>query len=238
MKKEGTKKKVKRRLRWQGVIFLASICVFIYLAINIVMNIRVRAIKISGNEYVKDSQIIKSAGFTEEVKFLGFKAKEVCSKIMEDPLISSCKIERKIDFKVEIIVEESKPLFFYSKEDAIVLSDGKRIEGANTYGLPTLVNFAPEEVLDEFISGLSKIDSDIIASISEIEYSPTIAQNGTYIDKERFVFDMNDGNTVIINNRKMPVFNHYKKVYASIDKKGIYNFDCDFDNYLFSEYEE
>ncbi len=201
------------------------------------LKVDVSAVKVVGNEYVKDTQIIKSAGFNENVSFLGFNAKEVCEKITEDPLINSCKIKRKLDFKIEIIVEESIPLFFYIPENAIILSDGGRIAGMNLYGLPTLVNFVPEDVLSEFITRLAEIDSDIIRSISEIEYSPTSNDNGTYIDKERFVFDMNDGNTVIINNRKMSVFNHYKKVYASIDKKGIYNFDCDFDNYLFTEYE-
>lgn len=238
MEKESTKRRVKRKFRWQGVIFLASICAFVYLLVTILLNVDVRAVKISGNEYVKDSQIIKSAGFNEPVDFLGFSSKKVCAQVVEDPLISECEIKRSWDFKVEIIVQESKPLFFYSSDNAIVLSSGERIEGANTYGLPTLINFVPEEILNEFITGLAEIDSDIISSISEIEYSPTIAENGTYIDQERFVFDMNDGNTVIINNRNMPVFNHYKKVYASIDKKGVYNFDCDFDNYLFSEYEE
>lgn len=233
-----TKKRVKRRLRWQGVFFLALVAAGIFMAIKGLTKVNISTVKVSGNEYVKDAQIIKSAGLNDAVSYLGFDAKEICASVMDDSLINSCKIKRKWGFTIEIIVEERKPLFFYLSDNAIVLSDKERITGTNIYGLPTLVNYAPEEVLNEFINELSKIDNDIVRSISEIEYSPTTADNGTYIDKERFIFDMNDGNTVIINNRKMSVFNHYKKVYASIDKKGVYNFDCDFDNYLFTAYEE
>lgn len=233
-----TKKVVKRRLRWQGVFFLAFLCAGIYLLLQILFQVNIRTIKVSGNEYVKDAQIIKSAGFNNEVAYLGFKSREVCNQITSDPLIKSCKIKRKLGFKIEIVVEENAPLFFYATENKIVLSDGSRVEGNNLYGLATLINFVPEDVFSEFISRLSSIDSDIIRSIGEIEYSPTTAANGNYIDKERFIFDMNDGNTVIINNRNMSIFNRYKKIYASIDKLGIYNFDCDYDNYIFTEYGE
>lgn len=233
-----TKKVVKRRLRWQGVLFLLCLCAGGYLAINVLMNVDISSVSVSGNEYVKDAQIIKQAGLNEDVTFLGFSAKDACRAVLEDPLVKSCKIKRTWNLKVEIVIEENVALFYYSNEGAIVLSDGSRLSGSNNYGLPTLVNYVPEDVFEKFISGLAGIDGDIIRSISEIEYSPSSNANGTYIDKERFIFDMNDGNKVIINNKKMSVFNHYKKIYASIDKKGVFNFDCDFDNYLFSEYGE
>ncbi len=231
-----TKKKVKRRLRWQGVFFLAFVGAGLYLGVQFLIHIDVNAIKVTGNEYVRDAQIIKSASLNENVSYLGFSARSACASILEDPLIKTCKIKRKFNFDIEIIVEENVPLFFYTNENAIVLSDGSFITGANLYGLPTLVNYVPEEVLSKFISRLSAVDGDIIRSISEIEYSPTTSENGTYIDKERFIFDMNDGNTVIINNRNMDVFNRYKTIYASIDKKGVYNLDCDYDSYIFTEY--
>lgn len=215
---------------------MALVCVGIYFGAKELIKVDISSIVVSGNEYVKDAQIIKNAGLNDKVSYLGFSVKRACDEITRDPLIKSCKIKRRLDFKIEIIVQENIPLFFYAGENAIVLSDGTRVTGTNIYGLPTLVNYVPEDVFTEFIAGLAEIDGDIIRSISEIEYSPSTAENGTYIDKERFIFDMNDGNQVVINNRKMSVFNHYKKIYASIDKKGIFNFDCDFDNYLFTEY--
>ena len=140
---------------------------------------------------------------------------------------------------MEIELEENVPLFYYSPESSIVLSDGTKMSsGGNSYGIPTLINHTDEEVLKEFIAGLSEVKSDIIRSISEIEYAPSASKDGVYIDKERFIMMMNDGNTVVINNRKLNALNYYDTIYASIgNKKGTFNFDCDFDNYLFTEYE-
>lgn len=233
-----TKKVVKRRLKWKGVFFLALVCAGIYFGIKELIKVDISAIKITGNEYVKDAEIIKNAKLNESTSYFGFSKSSVCKDITSDPRIKTCKIKRGFDFKIEILIEENIPLFFYSPENATVLSDGSRVEGNNIYGLPTLVNHVQEEVMENFIARLSLVDNDIIRSISEIEYSPSTNDSGVYIDKERFIFDMNDGNTVIINNKKMSIMNHYKKIYASIDKKGVFNFDCDFDNYLFAEYGE
>ena len=237
-KRTKTKKVVKRRLRWQGVFFLASICAVFFFLFQAAMQVEIKTVKVSGNEYVKDAQIIKNAGFNESVKYFGFKSKKVCEDVVSDPLIKSCKIKRGLGFQIEIVVEENIPLFFYSSESSIVLSDKSFVDGTNLYGLPTLINFVPEDVFSEFVDRLADIDGDIIRSIGEIEYTPTTSANGTYIDKERFIMDMNDGNTVIINNRNMSILNRYKKIYASIDKLGVYNFDCDYDNYIFTEYGE
>jgi len=112
------------------------------------------------------------------------------------------------------------------------------IDSTNTFGVPNLINYVPEKVLTNFIEGLSNIKSDIIRQINEIEYTPSANSDGTYIDEERFMLEMNDGNIIYINNKNIEVLNSYEKVFASIgDKKGYYNFDSDFNNYFFKEFE-
>ncbi len=238
-KKAKTKKIVKRRLKIKGVLFLLAVFAFLYLSIMVLLKVNVKNISVKGTDYLKDSQIIKEAGLTDGIKFFGFTSNSLCAKIKENPLVKTCKINRSIDFKIEIEIEENVPLFYYANEQSIVLSDGTKLESnANNYGIPTLINHTDEEVLKDFIAGLNDVKSDIIRSISEIEYSPSASKEGVYIDKERFVLIMNDGNTVIINNRKLETLNYYETIYASIgNKKGTFNFDCDFDNYLFTEYE-
>lgn len=230
------RKKVKRRLRWQGVFFFAFLFVGLFFLGRTLLEVNVKSVKVAGSSFVKDSQIIKNAGLNEEVSFLKLNSKKACEMVLEDPLIKSCKIKKNWNFRVDIIVEENTPLFYSLSSNALVLSDGRRLDEANNHGIATLINFVPEDVMSEFIDRLSGIDSDIIHSISEIEYSPTISDKGVYIDKERFIFDMNDGNKVIINNRNMAILNKYKTIYASIDKKGVFEFDCDYDNYIFTEY--
>lgn len=236
-KKPKTKKVVKRRLKLKGVLFLLLLILGLFVAVKYLLKVNTGNVYVTGNSYVKDALIIKDAGFNEDIPFFSFNSSSVCSKVTSNPLIKSCKIKRRLDFKVEIEVEENIPVFFYSHENALMLSDGTRVYEANTYGIPTLINYTPEKILLEFIDGLSSIKSDIIGSISEIEYSPTRGEDGKLIDEERFTMSMNDGNTVVINNKKISILNYYDKIYASLgDKKGTYNFDCDFDNYLFTEY--
>ena len=56
--------------------------------------------------------------------------------------------------------------------------------------------------------------------ISEITYSP----NG--IDKDRFLFSMNDGNYVYVTSTKISKINDYKSIINSVEnKKGILYLD-------------
>lgn len=234
-----TQKKVRRRLNIKRVFILALIIGLIFYGCSELLKVNVENIVVSGNDYVSSSTIIKKAGLTNSVSYISFSSKEVCSKVSELSLINTCKVKRGFDWKITIEVTENKPLFYYLPQKQLALSSGKFIEEANTYGVPTLINSVPEEILKEFTSGLSDIKSDIIRSISEIEYTPSTNNNGTYIDEERFMLSMNDGNIVYINNRHLSVLNSYTKIYASIgDKKGYYNFDCDFNNYYFKAFDE
>lgn len=234
-----TKKVVKRRLKFKGVLILALVLAGFVLLVKALLKVEVRSIDVTGNNYLKDSEIIKSAGLNNSVEFLKVRSKNVCTNLKENALVSTCKLKHKLDFSIEIIIEENIPLFYYNNDASIVLSDGTRSESDMVAGIPRLINYVPEDVLVEFISGLAKVKDDIIHSISEIEYSPSMSKDGKPIDNERFVLSMNDGNTIYINNRRMSNLDYYEKIYASLgDKKGTFNFDCDFDSILFKEYGE
>ncbi len=234
-----TKKVKKRRLKIKGVLFLMLLFGSVFLLAKTLYEAKINTITVKGNSYLKDSTILKGSELTENTKFLGFRAKKTCNKLLEDPLIKTCDIKRTLDFKVEIHIEENEPILYYSNDKTIILSDNAHLDAQNTYGVPTLINYVPEDILKEFISGLSGVKSDIIRSINEIEYTPSTGSDGTYIDKERFMLSMTDGNTVYINNRRLETLNYYEKIYASLgDKKGVLSLDCDFGNYPFTEYGE
>lgn len=238
-KKIKTKKVVKRRLKIKGVFILALTAVIIFLSLKSLIQIKVGNVTVSGNNLIKDTEIIKELGLVEDTKYFNFNTHSACDNLKNNPFIKSCKIKRSLSFNLEVLIEENEPLFYYSYEGKTILSNNAETDNFNPYGLPTMVNFTPENVLKEFVSRLSTINRDIIRSISEIEYSPSTSEDGTPIDEERFMLLMNDGNTVYINNRRMSNLNYYDKIYASIgDKKGIINFDCDYGNYPFKEYEE
>lgn len=233
-----TKKVVKRRLKTKRVFILALVLICFILLVNALGKVNVSNITVTGNEYVSNGAIIKAAKLNNKVSFLKLKKKDACDGIKKMSLISDCHIKRKFNFSIEIEVVENKPLFYYLSDKKLILSDGTMLEEGNTYGVPTLINSVPEKILSEFISGLSSINSDIIRSVSEIEYTPSTNSAGAYIDEERFMLSMNDGNIVYVNNRHISSLAYYEKIYASIgDKKGYYNCDCEYNTCIFNEFE-
>lgn len=237
-KKVKTKKVVKRRLKIKGVFILTLFFVVIFFSVKLLLKIPVGVVTVSGNSYLNDSIIIKDAGLNENTEYLKFNTKSSCEKLVTNPYIRNCKFKRSFNTNLEIIIEENTPLFYYQTEGKTVLSDGTRVDNMAN-GIPTLINYTTDDVLQEFISRLSKVKSDIIHSISEIEYAPSASEDGTPIDKNRFMLVMNDGNTVYINNKRMSNLDYYDTVFATLgDKKGIINFDWDYGNYGFAEYKE
>ena len=82
------------------------------------------------------------------------------------------------------------------------------------------INDVNEEILTKFINKYKDIDKEIKMQISEIEYLPND------IDKERFLFTMNDGNYVYITIYKTLAINEYNKILPNLEgKKGILYLD-------------
>ena len=112
-----------------------------------------------------------------------------------------------------------KILFYNWSNKKIVLSSGKEIDYNKEYlGIPTLINYVPDEIYEEFINKLNLIDRETISLVSEIEYSPSTV-NDKVIDDKRFLFRMNDGNTVYINTINIEKFNNYLEIYEVIVNK-------------------
>lgn len=236
-KNKSTSRKKRRRLNpKKAFLFVATICIFVLL-FKMALKINVANIEVIGNEYVSDAEVIKLAHLNDKTSFLGLNTKEACNNIKVNELVDTCRIKRKLLFKLSIEIEENRPLFYYANVGKLVLSNSKEVDYNNIYGVPTLINYVPEKVLLGFISGLKAINSDIIRSISEIEYSPSKNSDGTFIDDERFMLSMKDGNIVYVNNRKIDVLASYDKIIASVgDKRGYYNLDSDYNNYYFEEF--
>ena len=240
MKKKHTKKtkKIKKKKLKLGRVFvLVCFIIMITLAIYNADKLKARSVAISGNKLVKSSEIIKVGNLDSKVSFISSSKKTPCAKIKKMPLIKSCKIKRTVDLKMTINVQEETPIFYYMNTEKLTLESGKQVSLDNTYGVPNLINYVPKDVLDEFILKISKIDRNILMQISEIEYTPTKNKDGEIIDDKRFMLSMNDGNIVYINNKHLHVLNEYEKIYSTINNAhGIFNFDCDYNNYYFQSF--
>ena len=136
-------------------------------------------------------------------------------------LIDDVKVSKKFGFVVEIDIVEKKVLYLVRSTNKYKLSTNEDYDNLEYISVPTLINFVPEDIENEFIKEFKEIDNNIIGLISEIEYSVTD------YDDERFVLYMNDGNQVYVTNNRLNMLNNYitimKKV--SSEKKGILYLD-------------
>ena len=234
--KKQTKKK--RRLNLKRVFLLVLVILILVFATKYAYKINISNVQVIGNNNVLDNKILKLASLDKKTSFLGLNKDDTCKKILTEPLIATCKITKKINLKIVIEVSENYPLFYYNDTHKLVLSNGVEYDAPNTYGVPNLINYVPTRILSLFVDGLKDINSDIIRDISEIEYTPSLNSDGTYIDEERFMLSMKDTNIVYVNIKNINILNSYNKIYASNgDKKGIYNLDSDYGIYYFKEFE-
>ena len=221
MNKKGIKTKKRRRLRVKFILKSLLVICFVVFSFFYVQNIKIKNIYIKGNELTKDVEIIEKAGIKNYPKLYKINKSKIKTSIKELPLIDDVKIKRNIFGKITIEVVESKVLFYYKYNEKYITSSGNSIDDNNYFGYPTLINFVPDTIIEKLITGLNKIDFDIIMMINEIEYSPYKSNEGTMIDDSRFMLKMNDQNTVVIDTLNIKKLNEYKTIYASLNMDSI-----------------
>ena len=239
------KKKIKKkRLNKKRLIkFLILLCGII-LCIVYVTNIKITQIEITGTNYLTDTEIIDIAGIKEYPKLFSISSSKLKNNIKKLDLVNDCTIRKNLLGKVSISIDEAKPLFISKSNNQIVLSNMKKIDLDKRYlGLPTLINYVPDDVFNNLVSGLAKVKTDILATISEIEYAPSYSNDNQVIDNTRFLLRMNDSNTVYMNTINITQLNKYLDICSAIlatqgEIYGILYLDSSTEeNYSFESYE-
>ena len=214
------KRKKKRKLRLSRVFLLLFILAIIGVLIYFLLKIKVRGFYISGNTYYTDYEIIEKTGLDKYPSFLFTTSHSINKKIKDDPLIKNIEIHRTLSLMFEVVVNENKILFYDDVSKKSVLDDKSKIDFYYEKS-PVLVNeIKDKKIYDKFITNLKKLNTDIINNVSEIKYDPND------IDKERFLFSMNDGNYVYMTLSKITNINNYLEISNTLgDKNGILYLD-------------
>lgn len=234
---ENSKSKTKKRINIKGLLVILLALYLIIMAFYYVWKLPVKSVIIKGNKLVKDSAILDVAKISNKTKLITLSESNVKKKIMTIPLIEDVEVKKSIDGLLTINVTEVKVLFYNKLTNKYVLSNKKETDNiSNILGIPTLNNYVPNDIYNNLIGKLSKIDIDTIYLISEIEYDPDI-KNEITIDGNRFLLRMNDGNTVYINLANIDKLSTYKDIYTTLDGKGLLNLDSSSDKVIFTTYE-
>lgn len=215
-----TKKKKKKKIK-KSRVFLAFVILLIigYIAYWFI-KIPVRGYYISGNTYYTDQEILEKAKLDKYPSYLLTNSYIVSQRFKRDNLIESIKIKRTINMMFNVIVNENKILFYDSIRQKSILQNGKESSYYYEYS-PVLINeVTDKKVYKKFKEKIQKIDDNIIKNVSEIKYDPND------IDKERFLFSMNDGNYVYLTLSKFSNINNYLEIVGTLkESKGILYLD-------------
>lgn len=213
------KKKNKKRLKIRiDRILIFLFCVgFLILVINMIFNIKIKNIYVSGNYYLKEQEIIEAALISDYPSSLKNSSKTIKKRLLENNLINNANVYKKGISKVVIEIEENRPLFYYENIKKTVLINGV---DDNTYVVPTVINYITDKYYDSFILEMSKLDINILTRISEIQFYPND------VDDNRFLITMNDGNYVYVNIETFNKLNKYLTILENLpNKKGILYLD-------------
>lgn len=222
------KRKVKKKkLKVKNLLLLLFVIISISALTYLISTVKVRGYYIKGNNYYSDKEILEMTGLDKYPSFLFTNSINVYSKVKKDQIIKNIKIKKTIFFEFNVIVSERRPLYIDSN-NKLVLEEGKIVDNIDI-NVPTLINnIEDKKVYDKFLKKMLKINNNTLNIISEIKYDPN------YIDKERFLVSMNDGNYVYLTLSKFQSINNYAKISKTLgDKNGILYLD--YGNYFLSQ---
>lgn len=215
-------KKVKKKIRIRilPIIIIIFILTLLSGSVYLLSLIPIKNIYISGNNYLKDQEIIELAKIENYPSFLKTRTKDMKKNIKKSPYVKSVTINKKILGIVEIQIEEYNILFRKEENNKIVLEDKEELIDNEKFQVPILLNYIPDTKYDSFIKGMNQVTPSIKNQISEIRYYPNTQ------DEDRFLLYMNDGNYVYLTLTKFKQINYYEDVLEKLDgKKGILYLD-------------
>ena len=216
------KKKLKFGLVFITLLIISLISYIAYFTFDKTINTNIKNIYVIGNKYLKDYEIMELAKIDNYPKFLSISSNEMERRIKTNPFIKSVEVKKRLGNQVYIYIKEYKPLFYNKNSQKLILETNKELVLEKMINdIPTLINPVDnEEVYKNLIEKFVKIDDNIKQKISEISYMPND------VDKERFLFSMNDGNYVYITLTKIEEINKYLDILSTLEnKKGILYLD-------------
>ncbi len=206
-------KKRKKKFNFKKLLIFLFIIIILFICIRFLLNIRTKNIIILNNNYYTDEQIIETSNVENYPRFILLSKSKIRNKLKKLDLVEDAIITKRFGSILEINVKEKKILYYVRSKDKYMLSDNELYDLDNVIGIPTLINYVPDNIETSFVRELSKIDKNIISLISEIEYAKT-----SY-DEKRFLLYMNDGNEVYVTITKLDLLNKYIDIVKKLDNK-------------------
>ncbi len=218
--KQMRKKKANRRLIGLLTIFFLLIFSIIYLQSPLS---RIQSIKVEGNAYLTDKEIIKQSGLEIDENIWEIKSNKIETMIKKHPEIKDVKLKKGFPNHITLEVSEYKYTAYVQKgkEYYPILSNGKILDKKLSHipdSGPLLVSFNEGKPLSIVIGQLEKMSEDVMNSISEIHHNPSKT------DKTKVTLYMNDGFEVTASGETLAdKLVHYAAIVSQLEEgsKGV-----------------
>ena len=233
--KKDKKKRIRVHLKLKPILILSFFILSMSLFFYYLMELPIKNIYINGATYLKDKEIIELLEIKDYPKLFKYTTKSLEKKLKNLELVSDVKISKYLNGTLKIKIQEARPLFYNRSDYCYVLSNGQTTNSYDFSGIPFLVNYVPNQIMERFIKELERVSNENLMLISEIEYAPS-RSGEIVIDDTRFLLRMNDGNEVYINLINIDRLNTYPLIYSLFDEKGILELDSDNERLVFRSY--
>ena len=212
-------KKIKKKKK--KIFKLVGLLASIILVALYILNVRIHNIYVKNNHLLSDQEVIELAGIEKYPKLFSISTRKMINKIKMSQVVESVKIKKNIFGRIDIEINEYNMVLKDEVDNGIYLASGEKIKTDEAIlGIPSLINVADQDILKDFLKKLDKVDKDMLANISEIEFTPN------EYEKDLFLLYMNDGNYVYITTLRLNNLNKYGDVLKQLDgKKGILYLD-------------
>jgi len=218
-KKDAVKKTIfvnkKNRCFLLGIFFGLLFLLFIYFLSD---TSNIYHISVEGNFYLKDEDVIKLSGISENSKYLFTFPDYTKKKLMESDFIADANVELLDNNLVKITVEEVKQVGYIYEDNMsqILLIDGTRVElNENNYYLiekiPLIEGYSKDQ-MNDILRGFKLIDYETINEISEIHRYPF-----SY-DENMMEVIMRDGNYCFVSWTGLNMLSEYYTIMSGVDK--------------------
>lgn len=213
----------RRKIKFLNLFILLLVVAVLSFGVYLFIQIPVKNIIITNNKYLNDDYIIRFSGLKNYPNYYSFSTISMKNKLEKSPYIAKAKVKRRFFHTIEITVKESKPLYYRDSDKRIVFADGtayKQDFEFVVFQIPRVLNYIPNDIYDDFLKAMDKVNDDTLSRISDISYDPND------IDKERFLLYMDDGNMVYLTITKFKMINYYNTVLEQLEnRKGILYLD-------------
>ncbi|MCI9524963.1 MAG: FtsQ-type POTRA domain-containing protein [Erysipelotrichaceae bacterium] len=222
-------RKKRRKIRWNRIKLLVICGGFLIVLFYFLSDIsKVKSLKVSGNTYYSEQEILNMADLSYETRYVLMPQFLIVWNLEKQELIESVEVHKNWYGAIRIDVEEKKILGSMQDKDGktYVIVPGtpiKKIEvddkhKAQLAHFPFIGDFDEEnlqKLVDAFNMNKREVEADMISMISEIH-----PYERSY-NKHMVKLIMQDGNTLFSSYEGIPLLNDYKQVLRASMKSHV-----------------